>query len=1038
MRKMLLLLMAVVCSVGHLVAQSRVVTGKVTDSQGSPIPNVSVLIKGSNTGTTTNSDGNFSLSVPENARILVFSSIGLETQEISIGRNTNLDVTLVSTDLQLQEVIVVGYGTQRRADITGNVATVKGTQIANLPVQSFDASLGGRAAGVQITVPNGLVNNPPVFRIRGTNSINLSSYPLIVIDGVPSYTGDISQTFATSNVLSSVNPNDIESIEILKDASSAAIYGSRAANGVVLITTKKGKSGKAKVTYDGWVGVTSPYGLWDLLNAEQYMMMKNEGLDNAGNTTNRFLPTNGPDGKPIDTDWYDFVYRDGTSHSHNVNISGGSQGTTYYFSLGYTNQEGILVKNDFARKTARMNVDHKVNKVISLGGNFSLSNEITRAPNSGSIPGYLFSTAGLGRAPLVTAPNVGAYNNDGSYNISGSLIGVMNNQTGQVGFYNPAPVVDLNRGVIEGNRILGNFYLQIKPLEWITLRSTYGVDNLNTENELFYSPVHGDGFPRGNATSTSRKDLRWNWANTAQIDQSFGDHNLSLLGGTEQQYTRSSGFGLSRLDIADPFYTDIQGSYLTPGTSGLVRGENYLLSYFGRFNYDYNKKYFLSINARADEYSAFAPGYKKGNFWGASAGWDISIEGFWESAGLNNIFNSFRIRGSYGTVGNIGGIGNFASYSFYSGGLYGAAGTLGFSQAGNSTLQWETSKKTDIGLNFSVLDSRLSFELAYYRNNVDGLIYNVPQAPSRGIPGNSLLQNVGSMYNKGVEIALTGTPIRGNDFNWTSSFNITFNKNEVTALAPGITEFTSASDLETANITRVGHPVGALFITRTDGVNPDNGNRIFINKDGDRVQYQHVVASGESRWKYMDGTTAPGVGSQDAILYGQTNPKYYGGFDNNFRFKNFDLNILMTFQGGNLVYNGTQAGLRDQRFWNNHTDVLNRWTKPGDQTNIPKVFFGDNISNGSSFPISENVEKGDFVKLRNISFGYYVPASAISRLGFSSLRVYVSGQNMAIFSKYSGPDPEVSSNGNGNTNQGIDRNSIANGRTLTFGLNVGF
>lgn len=1038
MRKLLTLLGGLLLFCGPLLAQTRTISGKVTDDNGNGLPNVSVIIKGTSTGTTTAADGTYSINVPASARTLVFSSVGMSPQEVSIGERTTINTSLKSSDLDLQEVVVVGYGTQKRKEVTGAVASIKGAAIADKPVQSFDQALAGRASGVQITVPNGLLNNPPVFRIRGTNSISLSSYPLIVVDGVPSFTGDVSQTFAVANVLSSINPNDIESIDILKDASATAIYGSRAANGVVLITTKRGKAGQSKVVYDGWVGITQPYGLWDVLNAEQYMTIKNEGLTNANITNQKFNPTAGPDGKTIDTRWYDYVYRTGKSQNHNVSLTGGSQSTNFYFSAGYTDQEGILVKNDFTRKIARVNIDHKANKVISLGGSVSYSNEISRSPNSGSIPGSLFATAGLGRIPLVTAPNIAPYLNNGAYNIaSNGLIGVMSNVTGQVGFYNPVPIIDLNRAVNENNRILGNVYFTVKPVKWITLKTQYGIDNLNSDNELYYSPIHGDGFPRGLATSSLAKYKRWNWTNTAQFDKVFAeDHSVSLLVGSEQQRTTTEGFGLTRQDITDPFFTDVQGSFITPNAAGLLRGENYLLSSFARLNYDFDKKYFITLNGRQDEYSALPDGFKKGQFWGISGAWDVAKEKFWSS--LGNVINTFRIKSSYGTVGNIAGLNDFTAFSLYAGGLYGPNGSFVYNQAPADNLQWETSKKFDIGFNFGLFNDRITGELNYYRNNIDGLIYRIPQAPSRGIPTNSLLQNVGAMYNKGIEFSVNAAVVNNKDFSWNTSFNITTNKNRVTRLAPGIDEFTTASDLETANITRVGNPIGSFFVVRTAGVNPANGNRIFINKAGQQVQYQHVVPAGQSRWKFMDGSTAPAVGSQDAVLFKSPIPTFFGGFDNNFRFKNFDFGVLLTFQGGNYVYNGTQAGLRDQRFWNNHTDVLRRWTKAGDETDIPRVIFGDNVSNGSSFPIDVNVQKGDFIKVRNIIAGYSVPRSILQRASISNARFYVSVQNAAIITKYAGPDPEVSSNGNGNANAGIDRNSIANGRTFTLGLNIGF
>lgn len=1038
MRKLLALLGGLLLFYGSTLAQDRTITGKITSDNGSPIPNASILIKGTSIGTTSDSEGNFRITVPASARTLVITSVGMLSEEVSIVNQTSVSVAMKAGDRDLQEVVVIGYGVQKRKEVTGSVASVKGQAIANLPVQSFDGALGGRAAGVQITVPNGLLNNPPVFRVRGTNSISLSSYPLIVVDGVPSFTGDVSQTFAVANVLSSINPNDIESIDILKDASATAIYGSRAANGVVLITTKKGKSGSTKVVYDGWAGWTKPYGLWDLLNASQYMEVKNEGLANANITNQKFNPTPGPDGNPIDTRWYDYVYRTGFSQSHNVSLSGGSQGTTFYFSAGYTDQEGILVRNDFTRKVARITIDHKANKVISLGGTMSYSNELSKSPNSGSIPGSLFATAGLGRIPLVTAPNVSPYLNNGAYNIaSNGLIGVMNNQTGQVGFYNPVPIIDLNRATNENNRILGSLYFTVKPVKWLTLRTQYGIDNLNSDNELYYSPIHGDGFPRGLATSTLAKYKRWNWTNTAQADHVFADkHTLGVLVGSEQQRTTTDGFGLTRQDITDPFFTDIQGSFVTPNPAGLLRGENYLLSAFARINYDYEKKYFVTLNGRQDEYSALPEGFKKGEFWGVSAAWDVSREKFWTR--LSNVVSSFRIKASYGTVGNIGGLNDFSAFSLYAGGLYGPNGAFLYNQPPSDSLQWETSKKFDLGFTFGLFNDRITGELNYYKNDIDGLIYRIPQAPSRGIPGNALLQNVGAMYNKGIELTLNASVVSTKNFTWNSSFNITTNKNRVTRLAPGIDEFTTASDLETVNITRVGHPLGSFFVVRTAGVNPTNGNRIFINKAGQQVQYQHVVPAGQSRWRFMDGSTAPNVGSQDAVLYKSPIPTFFGGFDNNFKFKNFDFGFLLTFQGGNYVYNGTQAGLRDQRFWNNHTDILRRWQKAGDVTNIPRVIFGDNVSNGSSFPIDVNVEKGDFIKVRNLYFGYTVPRAILQKASINSARFYVQAQNLAIITNYSGPDPEVSSNGNGNTNPGVDRNSIANGRTITVGLNLGF
>lgn len=1042
MRKLLLLTLFQTLLVLGAWAQ-KTVTGKVTDNTGTPVANVSVQVKGSRTGTMTDASGSFAIAISAEAKILVFSAVDFTTVEETVGGRTVINVSLAPQEKVLQDVIVVGYGTQRKKEVTGSIATVKGADLANKPVQSFEQALGGRAAGVQVTIPSGVLNAPPVLRIRGTNSISLSSYPLIVLDGVPMYSGDFSGTSAAGNILASLNPNDIESVDIAKDAAASAIYGSRAANGVLFITTKKGKSGKAKVTLDSWVGFTNVFGLPDLLDAFEYTDHKNSALVNAGTfnaTTNAFALTNGPDGNPINTNWYDYVYRRGVQHSNTVSVSGANDNTSYYFSAGYTDQEGIIKRNDYKRISLTMNVDQKVNKAISLGGKIQYSNEQNLAAVSSGSLGDAFSTAGLGRVVLVTAPNISPYNNDGTYNYSGALIGVMGNKQGQVGFNNPVIQLDQNRNNAEINHIIANAYLQVKPLKFLTLRSVFGIDYVLVDNEVYFSPISGEGFSsNGSASSWFNKNKRWVWTNTAQFDQTFAEkHNVSLLAGIEQQKSDFVGYGLNRINVSDPAFTNIQGGWATPNTSGLGIGENYLYSEFGRLQYNFDRKYFVTANLRRDGASQLGANSKYGTFWGVSAGWEIANENFWSSAGLDKVFSSFKIRGSHGRVGNISGLGNFASLSTFGSGLYGGNATVVFNQAGNSNLGWETSTKTDIGINFGFLNDRITSEITYYKNNIDGLLLFVPQPPSAGLPS-SLPDNVGTMYNKGVEFMVSATPFAKKDFTWTTSFNITYNKNEVTSLALGLDQIISATGgLENPSITKPGFPIGMLFVTRTNGVDPATGRRIFINKNGQDVYFQHVAPSGQNRFSFADGSLAPTVSAADASPYKNTNPKYVGGFDNTVRYKNFEMNFLFTYQLGFYIYYGTQAGLRDQRFWNNETAILRKWTKAGDITDIPKAIFGDNISNGSSFPLDVNVFKGDFVKLRSLSLGYNIPKNIVDKAKMSSARFYVSGNNLLIFTKYPGPDPEVSSNGNGTTNQGIDRNTVGNARTITVGLNIGF
>jgi TonB-linked SusC/RagA family outer membrane protein len=1059
MRKLFTLLAALVLLCGQLAAQStRTVKGKVTDDKGIPLAGVTVSAVGTNKKVVTDNGGNFAIEITSKVRSLQFTYVGFALQEVSVTDASTVDIkiNLKSEDASLSEVVVVGYSTQKRKDLTANVATVKGAAVADKPVQSFDQALAGRATGVQVTIPNGVLNAPPVLRIRGTNSLSLSSYPLIVVDGVPSYTGDGSGTNAAGNVLASINPNDIESIDIAKDAAATAIYGSRAANGVVFITTKKGKSGAAKVTYNGSVSWTEAYGIPEVMNAQQYTDFKNMAATNnqninstnpAGAGYTKFATMTGPDGKMVNTNWADAVYRTGFSHNHNVNVSGGNDNTTYYFSVGYSGQEGFIRKNEFRRTNMLFNLDSRFNKWLAVGGKISYSNEKNLAAStSGSLPGEAFSTAGVARSVLVNAPNVGIYKNDGTYNIAANgVIGSGANSLAQVGFNNPQVLFDLNRSNNELQHIQANGYVQAKPFSWLTLRSLYGVDYLFSDNDIFWNPIHGDGFAAGGQVFVSySQNKRWTWANTLQADYTFANrHTVGLLIGNEQDRRESKGYGINRQTLSDPAFNIAQAGWVTNNPSGLGIGENYLISTFGRINYDYNKKYFLSGTVRQDEYSAFA---EKGDiFWSVSGGWELGQEKFFQSAKLDKVFTNFKIRGSYGKVGNMLGIADFPIYSTYGSGLYGGNPTLAFNQAGNPNLSWEASTKTDIGLSFGMLKNRLMVEFAYYKNDISDLILNVPQSPSAGVP-NLIPTNVGTMYNKGIELQLSGTPVQFKNFSWTSTLNITTNKAEVTSLAPGLSEIlTATSGLETVSRTAVGYSPGYIWVVRNGGVDAQTGSRILLNKAGQPVLYRFAPAAGQFQWSNPDGTqykengVAVGITqAKDGVMVGNVVPKQYGGWDNTFRYKDFEMNVLLTYQLGFNVYYGTWAGLHDMRFWNNSSDVLHAWSKPGDIADVPRPVYNDNVSNGSGLPMSYSLFKGDFVKLKNVSVGYNIPKKCLDKLKFRSARIYASGQNLAIFTKYPGPDPEVSSNGNGATSQGIDRNTVPNGRTYTVGLNLGF
>lgn len=1060
MKKLLQSLFVMMLCANLAFAQDRTISGTVISGEdNAPIPGATVKFKGIKGGTVTNASGSFSVTVPSGVKVLEFSSIGFLPREVALGSSNVLKITLDSDSKTLSDVVVVGYGTQKRVESTGSLSSVSGAAIAQKPIQSLEAGLAGRASGVQVSNATGVLNSPPVFRVRGTNSLSLSSQPLFVIDGIVMNTSIDALTSGGSNPLAGINPEDIESIDIAKDAASTAIYGSRSANGVVFVTTKKGKTGVPKVNYSAWVGWSSPFRLPELLDAFQYTAYKNEAIANADairpgsvnisvNGVSRlpqFNLTNDANGNPINTNWYDHAYRTGVSQNHSINVSGGTENTKYYLGAGYTNQQGIYEKNDFKRMNALFNIDSKINKYITIGGKLSFANERNLAGiSSGSLDGEAYGTAGVARTAMVNAPNVSPYNNDGTYNLGATFIGPMNNIVAgnQVGFYNFVQVLENNRENNEIDRIQSNAYVQVKPVEWLTLKTLYGIDYSSNDNDIFYNPVHGPGQGvLGQGLGVFRKRKNWTWTNTAQADQSFGQNNFSLLIGQEQQRNTVTGYGIDRQGLTDPNYDVVQAGYQLNNATGMIWGENYLLSYFSRLNYNYAGKYFISGNVRQDEYSAL--GVKKGVFWGVSAGWEITKEDFWANAGLDNVFSSFKVKGSYGKVGNVAGIGNYSAFSTYGSGLYGGVPASLYNAAGNKDLEWETSKKTDIGVQFGILKNRINFEIDYYKNNIDGLILDVPQSPSAGVP-TSISTNVGSMYNTGVEFAINATPVASGNFTWTSNFNIAYNKNEVTSLSPGLTELITATGStatgENVNRSVPGYSVGYLYVVRTAGVDEATGRRIFLNKAGRAVTYQHIVPTGQSNWTYLDdGSRAPAITQgNDAQMYQNTAPKFYGGFDNTFRYKNFDLNVMLTYQLGFYVSYGTNSGLHDQRYWNNAVDVLNRWTAPGQQTDFPRAIYGDNVSYGNTIPLDINVFKGDFLKLRNVALGYTLPQSVSSKLNISNLRIYVAGQNLAMITDYPGSDPEVSSNGTRSSGQGSERNSGPNARTYTVGLSVGF
>jgi len=1025
MKKVLLGFALSLLTIVSVLAQSKTITGKVTSAEEPDgVPGASVVVKGTTQGTITDLDGSYSISVPDNASTLVFSFVGYLTKEMPIGSNSVINVVMDTDVKVLNEVVVTGYGTQERRDITGSVTSIDNESIANLVAPSFDSQLAGRAAGVSVTVPSGILGARPIIRIRGVNSLSGGADPLIVIDGVPVVDSDRSGS-VDSNPLGSINPADIQSYEVLKDGSATAIYGSRAANGVILITTKRGQTGKAQVNYNVSVGFNEAVAKFDLLTGDEWVPIANEKIINV-------TPTSTGNARPgVNTDWQDAVLRRGATQQHNLSISGGSEATKYFFSLGFTDQESVVKSNDLKRYAFRANIDHSISKAVRLGTSLSYSyGEITGLNNgSNSLSGAIYnSTRALPNVPIYDPENTAF----GGFNITpnGATIGFGNNLAGpDNNIPNIAYVLENNVYRNRNHRLLGNAYAEVDIVTGLTARSQIGIDLTLSDDFTSLDARHGDGrSSNGSVTMRYQPAFRWNWQNTLNYQTVIADdHNINVTAGVEYQYTNFYGFSAQGTDFSDEFFrlrNLISNSYNNQFSGGSF-SENGFDSYFARFNYSYKGKYLLSFAVRNDGISQLAEENRRGTFPGGSIGWRVSDEGFFNS----ELISDFKLRASYAEVGNVSLPGGAFPYAGGFGPVQAAAGAgVGYSNVANVALQWETSKKFNIGLDMTV--GKVTVSADYFKNNVDGIVLNAPTSPSLGVPGNSISQNVGAMYNQGVELRAFANVINRGKFSWNTDFNFTFIENEVTTLVQPLTG--------TYNRTVVGGPIAQLYGFKWAGVNAANGNAMYYSGEN-VVQLQGAAWRAYDPANPTDVSVAGSAPTQDFL--GNTLPKYQGGWSNNFNYGNWDAEIFVRYSGGNYIMNESLRGLMGLGFSNNHRDILNRWTESGQQTDVPKLYSGRDANTWmTAASNSRFIEKGDFVRIQNITVGYKIPATTLNSAfngAIRSARFFAQVQNPLIFTKYSGIDPE-SNQYSGQLSFGVDWNVAPIIRTWSAGLNVGF
>lgn len=975
-------------------AQERRVTGKVTDdSDRSGIPGATVLVKGTTRGTQTDAQGNYSIQVPADGTTLVFSFVGTTTQEITIGNRTQLDVTLSNDARSLNEVVVVGYGTQQARDVKGSIATIRAADLNNVPVQTFEQALAGRAPGVQVTQSSGKLGAGLQIRVRGAASISAGNDPLYVIDGIPITSQDGNTTSNESySPLADIDPNDIESVDILKDASASAIYGSRASNGVVLITTKKGRAGRTNVNIGFYTGITNPTKLRQFLNRDQYIELFSEAATNEGLVPAEEFEGNGIDiASTADEKWSEVAFRQGSINQFNFNLSGGTDKTRFYLSGATNKQIGMIKANEFGRNNIRLNLDHTASDRLTLGANFSIArtvNDKTADDNAFSNPVQLNALP-----PLQPAYD--------------PATGELNRQTL---YYNALiEITDaFNRATTF--RSLGNINGTLRIAKGLSFRSEFGYDLLNLQEEIYRTRRTEDGSPTGYGYQNQLRNLNWTTNNIANYTNAFGDHAIDALAGVTYQEFNGQGINATGRGFPNDKFTKLASAARITAGSTTETGYS-ILSYIARANYRFKDRYLLGASGRLDGSSRFGADNRYGFFPSISAGWIINEEDFLKD---NTTISLLKLRASYGLTGNSE-IGNFASRGLYSAVFYADQAGIRPSQLANPDLGWETSAQFDIGLEFGLLRNRINGQIDVYNKDTRDLLLN---RPLPGISGfTSIAQNVGSLRNRGVEFSITSqNTVKA--LRWSTNFNIAVNRNQVTQLNGQPIEPGSRFLGRVA----VGEPLGYFYGKKFLGADPQTGDATYEGSDGQPTS---------------DYAGAPNV------KLGDPNPDFIAGLTNNFSFKGFDLSVLLQGVFGNDLYNvaGFYQSVSADYFDNQTVDQLDRWQKAGDVTMVPQArLYGGNGSGVSS----RWMQDGTFVRVKTASLGYTLPTALLRKISMQSARVYVSGLNLFTFTNYTGYDPEVntqyasSSSQNANVTLGHDFYTPPQQRTITFGINIGF
>jgi TonB-linked SusC/RagA family outer membrane protein len=1007
-RKALLLWLFVMFGALSAWAQGRTISGTVSSfTENEPLPGVAIRVKGTSTGTVTDLDGRYQLQVSSNDAVLVFSFVGYNTQEETVGNRSTIDVKLAEDIETLGEVVVVGYGVQEKREVTGSIARVDGGKIAEMPTPSFEAALQGRAAGVQVIQGSGLAGSGSVIKVRGTSAISASGDPLYVVDGIPIIQDNFlggNRGAMNQNPLATINPEDIESVEILKDAGAAAIYGSRGANGVILVTTKRGKSKKGTLSFSTDHGFSAPAIKQDFLNTAELIQLRQEAWENDGNTGPVWLPNlTGPESTSeeralaieealqTNTDWWDETTRTGYLQEYNLSYSKANEYLSAFVSGSYSDNQSFLKGNSYERLSGRVNLDAKLAKNFKA----TLSSSISRGINNRVDAAW---SGGLGQAMSTSLPYYPIYNEDGTFYT----------------IQNPVRTRELLDWRVRDLRTINNLTLTYTPIKNLNVRAVGGYDYLDSNDDTF-SPSELNGTANNNANRY--KVWTENYTLSLQADYLLELENskLTLLAGTEYQDKTNNFRDYAIVGIENPIYDD-EGVDLNLNSQRVDITR--FFSYFGRATYTIKDRYVLQGIGRVDASSTFGPENQYGFFPSLSAAWILSEEGFMQNV---EQISMLKLRGSYGLIGTPPGATNQYRGTYITEGNnpYQGNDVIYPSKLASPQLKWQTTYNTDLGLEFGLFGNRITGELAYYNRLTQDVLVNRANPPSNGFA--SYWDNIGEIRNRGIEFEFSSKNLVG-DFTWTTNFNIANNNNEVLSLG----DLTPDAAGGGTNDTRVavGYPVGANYLVRFAGVDPTDGLPIWLDAQG----YETKQFSLDHR-----------------VIVGDVLPDFTGGITNSFTYGGFDLSFLFTFtQGGNIYDGSAKRQLGKVTDWNMRSEIADRWTGPGDtDAKFPRLTLQNypGLPDEWQYNSTLFLHDASYLRLRNLSVGYNLPATLASKIRASTARVSLSAMNLLTFTKYPG-DPEIARDFENLQDRNMSPNvtylTTPQQRSITLGVNVTF